>query len=55
MAAEDYSIRINVDSTSATTAQRNLQNLNSTVTQTERELNNTSSAARAAARLAIVR
>jgi TP901 family phage tail tape measure protein len=49
MAAEDYSIRINVDSSSATQAQRNLQNLNSTVTQTERELNNTSSAARSAA------
>jgi tape measure domain-containing protein len=49
MAAEDYSIRINVDSSSAQQAQRNLQNLNSTVTQTERELNNTSSAARSAA------
>jgi TP901 family phage tail tape measure protein len=49
MAAEDYSIRINVDSSSATQAQANLNRLNSTVTQTERELNNTSSAARAAA------
>jgi tape measure domain-containing protein len=49
MAAEDYSIRINVDSSSATQAQANLNRLNSTVTQTERELNNTSSAARSAA------
>jgi tape measure domain-containing protein len=49
MAAEDYSIRINVDSSSATQAQRNLQNLNSTVNQAERNLNNTSSAARSAA------
>ena len=49
MAAEDYSIRINVDSSSATQAQANLNRLNSTVTQTERELNNTSSAARSTA------
>ena len=49
MAAEDYSIRINVDSSSAQQAQRNLQNLNSTVNQTERNLNNTSSSARSAA------
>jgi TP901 family phage tail tape measure protein len=49
MAAEDYSIRINVDSSSATQAQANLNRLNATVTQTERELNNTSSAARSAA------
>jgi tape measure domain-containing protein len=49
MATEEYSIRVSVDSTDATRAERNLNNLTSSVTQTERALNSTSSAARSSA------
>lgn len=49
MATEEHSIRVSVDSTDVTRAERSLNSLTSATTQTERALNSTSSAARSSA------